>query len=302
MRALELGDLTDLASYANLRQEYRHAVIAHKKSRRMSVGDRVTLLFEDRETLRFQVQEMCFVEHIDDTDRVQDELDVYNELMPGKWELSATLFIEITDLTDIRAELDRLIGLDEQVSLRLGLGDDAEQVAADFDPKQLEEDRLSAVQYIRFQMDEAQARRFEDPTTRVAIRIEHPEYDRETELPLPVRESLAAGLRAEPKSLLAAGAARRAADPVVFEGSRVRVRKLTGSSSREHRVVEARAEESFDDALWSELVDVVRRTAEEISARHGRARIQADWDSEDGALRWQVVSVAEKSPPPPRKG
>ena len=73
----------------------------------------------------------------------------------------------------------------------------------------------------------------------------------------------------------------------------MRVRKLTGSSSREHRVVEARAKESFDDALWSELVDVVRRTAEDVSARHGRAKIQADWDSYAGALRWHVTSVED---------
>ncbi len=88
----------------------------------------------------------------------------------------------------------------------------------------------------------------------------------------------------------------------VFEGSRVRVRRLSGSSSREHRVVEARASESFDDALWNELIDTVRRAAEEVAARHGRARIQADWDSDGGAMRWHVTAVAEKSPPPPRKG
>ena len=67
-------------------------------------------------------------------------------------------------------------------------------------------------------------------------------------------------------------------------------------------MVEARASESFDDTLWSELVDAVRRAAEEVAARHGRASIQADWDSDGGAVRWHVTAVAEKSSPPPRKG
>ena len=67
-------------------------------------------------------------------------------------------------------------------------------------------------------------------------------------------------------------------------------------------MVEARASESFDDVLWSERVDAVRRAAEEVAPRHGRASIQADWGSDGGAMRWHVTAIAEKSPPPPRKG
>ena len=134
-------------------------------------------------------------------------------------------------------------------------------------------------------MDEAQARRFEDPATPAKIRIEHPGYDREAELPPPLRESLAAGPFAEPKSLLAAGAARRAADPVVFESPRVRVRRLPGSPSHGHLVVEVTAGKTLDAAVFRELLDAVRRAAEDVAARHGRARIRADWDSDAGATR-----------------
>ena len=102
---------------------------------------------------------MLFVERIDEPERVQHELDVYNELMPGARELSATLFVEITEPGRIRAELDRLIGIDEHVALVLGAGADQRALRARFDAKQLEEDRISAVQYIRFALDARRCRR-----------------------------------------------------------------------------------------------------------------------------------------------
>ena len=106
----------DLDRYEAVRPELRAAIIEHKRERRVPVGDRVTLVFEDRETLRWQVLEMARVEQIRDRDALQRELDVYNELVPGEDELSATLFVEIPDLERIRPELDRLIGQLEAVS------------------------------------------------------------------------------------------------------------------------------------------------------------------------------------------
>ena len=88
MRPLRLEEIADRETYAGLRDDYRRRVIEHKRARRLAVGERVSLLFEDRETLRFQVQEMLFVERISDPERVQDELDVYNELVPGADELA----------------------------------------------------------------------------------------------------------------------------------------------------------------------------------------------------------------------
>ena len=117
MKRLTLEDVVGLDAYDALRGAYRDAIIAHKRERRLAIGENVTLLFEDRETLRFQVQEMLWVERIADPDKIQHELDVYNELMPGEGELSATLFVEITDAERIRPELDRLISIDEHVAL-----------------------------------------------------------------------------------------------------------------------------------------------------------------------------------------
>jgi hypothetical protein len=111
MRPLQRDEIVDRERYEALRSGYREAVITHKRHRRMAVGDRVTLVFEDRETLRFQVQEMLWVERISEPEKIQHELDVYNELMPADRELSATLFLEITDPGAVRPELDRLVGI-----------------------------------------------------------------------------------------------------------------------------------------------------------------------------------------------
>ena len=114
MKPLSASDIAGLAEYEALRPAYREAVIAHKRPRRVPVGDKVTLVFEDRETLRFQIQEMLRIERTSRHQDVQHELDTYNELLPGERQLSATLFVEITDRDQIRSELDRLIGIDER--------------------------------------------------------------------------------------------------------------------------------------------------------------------------------------------
>ncbi len=142
MKPLVLEEIVDREKYAELRTSYRTAVIDYKRSRRLAVGENITLLFEDYETLRFQVQEMVWVEGIALPEKIQHEIDTYNELMPADHELSATLFIEITEAAKIRAALDRLIGVDEHVSLIVGDEHEAIEIDAQFDPKQMEEDRI----------------------------------------------------------------------------------------------------------------------------------------------------------------
>ena len=133
--------------------------------------------------------------------------------MPGDRELSATLFIEITDLAEIRPELERLVGLDEHVALSLGTGRNAEAIPARFDAKQLEQDRISAVQYIRFGLSDSQAHRFADLGVRAAIRIDHPQYRHEIEIPTPVRASLVSTLACDPEPLGPSAAMSESAGP-----------------------------------------------------------------------------------------
>jgi hypothetical protein len=233
VKPLTLRDIAPRALYAELRPAYRAEIIALKRHRRVAVGDRVTVVFENRETLRFQVQEMCRVERLDDPAAVQHEVDVYNELIPPQNGLSATLFIEIPDLDRIKAELNRLVGIDEHVALHVG----DERVPAHFDKKQMEEDRISAVQYIRFQLDAEQAAAIGDHGIPVRLAIDHPNYRYETLLAEPTRASLATDLRGDASSLLpeehlAGGVA--AGVELVEEAGRIRTLRVAAG----HWVVE----------------------------------------------------------------
>ena len=242
-------------------------MIAHKANRRVALGEHLTLLFEDRETIRWQVLEMCRVEGIRDPEGMAHELRVYNELVPGPRELSATLFIEITEPGRIRPELDRLLGIDESVSLELG----AERVPAQFDRRQLEEDRISAVHYLRFTLTPAQAAAFQDEATSAALRVDHPHYSARSVLAGEARRSLAVDLRGDPEPLHRFAARATASAPRVLV-SRGRVRAVQPAADR--IVIEAVPPAPRFAALPDDLALELLALARELSARwiaEGRA-------------------------------
>jgi len=202
VRPLGIDEIVPLDRYGPLRDAYRERVIAYKRTRRVALGERATLLFEDRETLRFQVQAMLWAERISEPAKVQAEIDVYNELMPGADELSATLFLEIVESSEIRPTLERLVGLDRHVQLVLGEGEGETLFQAHFDRRQFEDQRISAVQYLRFPLGADGTRRLADSSQRARLRVDHPHYRREEEMPPAVREALVASLAREPAALL----------------------------------------------------------------------------------------------------
>jgi hypothetical protein len=294
VRPLAADELLDLDAYEEARAAYRDAVIELKGRRRLAVGDRVSLVFENRETLRFQVQEMLRIERIRDPASVQRELDVYNELVPGAGELSATLFVEITESSRIRQELDRLVGIDEHVSLVLGAGADAEEIPARFDPKQLEEERISAVQYLKFRVPRRWLAGLADPGVRACVRIDHPNYRCEADLPAPLRESLLEDLTGEPPPLLDARAAERPRPPgeeVLRETAGLRVVRPARPLARGHLIVEARRRDvsllSAPRELRDELMEEVQRLARELADAHGGCRITLQ--AEAAPLRWHLL-------------
>lgn len=190
MKPLESSEILDLTQYEKIRDEFRARMIALKVDRRVAVGDRLSLLFENRDTVSLQVHEMIRTERLVDPEAILHELETYNELIPGEGELSATLMIEIPDAREIRPQLDRLIGIDEHVYLDVG----SESVQASFDPKQFEEDRISAVQYVRFSLGARLAAGLSDPEIEVRLRIAHPAYAAATTLSAATRQSLARDL------------------------------------------------------------------------------------------------------------
>ena len=190
MDKLTLKDVRDPRGYAPVRDEERRRVIEIKRARRVSVGPTVTLLFENRETMRFQVEEMCRAEGLDEPAKIQTELDVYNAILPDEGELAATLFIELTSEAQMTRLLDRLVGLQEHVWLVVG----GSRIKATFDPEQFAEDKLAAVQYLKFPLDDEALAALREPGTAVAVAIDHPNYRHQATLDETARRSLAADL------------------------------------------------------------------------------------------------------------
>ena len=192
MRPVDPSEILDLTAYERVRADFLRRMIEHKRPRRIGVGDKLTFIFEDRDTVIFQIQELTRAERTVDPAEIAIECRIFNELVPGRHELSATLMIEITETRQIRPELDRLVGIDEHVFMDVG----GSAVQATFDPKQREEDRISAVQYVKFPLGAELAERFADPSVAVALRVEHPQYRAVARIEGEARAALAADLKA----------------------------------------------------------------------------------------------------------
>ncbi len=175
---LTLDEISDQRAYDRERDGFRRAVIAAKKLRRVSVGPVVTLTFESRMTVRFQVQEMARAERLVTDRALQYELDVYNRLLPARGELSATLFLELVDEAALRTWLPRLVGVERSCRLRIGTG--AAMVEVTSEPEAGHESQLiraestAAVHYVRFRVDPVAAEEFE--TGPVVLAVDHPDY------------------------------------------------------------------------------------------------------------------------------
>lgn len=155
MRPLNRGDIVDIAQYEHERAALRDSVIKLKRHRRVSAGDLISLVFENRETMRFQVQEMMRVERIVLDERIQEEIDTYNQLIPGLNEVKATLLIEVTEQSEVKPVLERLQGIDRGGTTFLTVNGD--RVEGEFEGGRSSEIKLSAVHYVTFSMSPAQA-------------------------------------------------------------------------------------------------------------------------------------------------
>ena len=148
---LTIDDIADLRAYERERDEFRSHVIALKKRRRISVGPFVTFVFENRDTVRFQIQEMARAERILTDEGIETELRIYNPLVPDAGHLAATMFIELTSDADMRAWFPKLVGIETKVEFRLA---DGTVVGCTVDPDHAEqltrEDTTAAVHYIHF--------------------------------------------------------------------------------------------------------------------------------------------------------
>jgi hypothetical protein len=191
MQKLTPADLLPLDDYLRVREEMRARLRPERARRRVPVGDRVSLHFENRDTVLFQVQEMIRVEEIRDPAKLAEEVRVYNDLIAGDSELRATFFVEITDRARIRDDLDSLVGLERQ-GLWLRIGD--ERVPAEFEPGHAREDRISAVHYVRFVLSAEQRRAIAAGRVPVSVEVDHPHYGASATLSQDTRAALAEDL------------------------------------------------------------------------------------------------------------
>jgi hypothetical protein len=205
-RTLTLDDISDLRAYERDRDAYRATVIELKRRRRVPVGPIVSLVFENRETMRSQVQEMARAERMVTDEQIQKELDIYNALIPEAGELSATLFIELTAEDALRNWLPRLVGIEHAVVLGLRGGETGGEPGGEPGgevvravPEAAHEEALTrpeitaSVHYIRFALDTAQVERFASGP--VTLAVDHPEYRAESVLSEEVRAELLTDLR-----------------------------------------------------------------------------------------------------------
>ncbi len=187
MQPLTTKDLWPLPVYETVRDQFRKEVIAAKADRRVQVGPYMTFVFENRTTVKFQVQEVLRIEKISDPAQVEEEVEGFNGMLPGPGELSATLMIELTGTdAEVKAELARLFGLRDHVWLEVG----GARVQGELEPHREEPGRVSSVQYVRFKVPDAQAL-LRGPAFLV---IDHPAYGHRAGLSPAARRSLAQDL------------------------------------------------------------------------------------------------------------
>jgi hypothetical protein len=195
MTKLTLDDIADLRAYEREREAFRAHVIDLKSRRRVHVGPFVTFVFENRDTIRFQIQEMARAEKILSDEGIETELRIYNPLIPEPGHLSTTLFIELTSDEQLREWLPKLVGIERAIELRVG--PDAEAIACTVDPdhdKQLTRDEITAsVHYVGFALTPAQVESF--AAGPVVLAITHPAYPHVLELAEGTRAELLGDLR-----------------------------------------------------------------------------------------------------------
>jgi Protein of unknown function (DUF3501) len=189
MKKVVLDDILGLTAYEKVRQDCRQRIIEIKQQRRVSLGNRVSLVFENRDTIIFQIQEMLRVERITDLDKIREEIATYNQLIPESGELSATLFLEIEEQTRLREELLKFLGIEDAIYFNVG----THSVPARFETGRSKEDKISAVHYVRFHFDDHSLQAFVGGQTTELV-IDHQNYKAAVVLHPETQKSLAEDL------------------------------------------------------------------------------------------------------------
>jgi hypothetical protein len=195
MKKIEFGDILNIYEYEKVREQKRREIIETKKKRRLFVGDLVHLVFENRDTVWFQIQEMIRAERMVRDEEIQQEIDVYNELIPEKNQLSITMFIEIPDEEERKRLLPELVGIHDHLWFHIG---NKHSVRAEADERSKEDyqyGKAAVVHFLKLNLTPEQVKDFTELPVRVEIN--HPNYKAMVEMPEEVKAELVKDLQSE---------------------------------------------------------------------------------------------------------
>ena len=193
MKKISPDEILVLADYERVRERLRPLFIHEKERRRLHLGSHLTFIFENAQTAWYQIEEMIRTEKMTGRDAIQHEIDTYNELIPAAHELAATLLIEYAEPRERDAALARLVGLERHLWLKIG----EKKIAARFDDRQISDERISAVQFVRFSLEGVDAGRLLELAGKreVAVEADHPSLAARGEISGLLAASLAEDLR-----------------------------------------------------------------------------------------------------------
>jgi hypothetical protein len=193
MKKISPDEILGLDDYERVRNRLRPLFIHEKERRRLHVGSHLTFIFENAQTEWYQIEEMIRSEKMTDREAIQHEINTYNELIPAAAELVATLLIEYAEAAERDAALARLVGLENHLWLKIG----QKKIAARFDERQVADEKISAVQFVRFALDGVDTAKFLELAGRgeVSVEADHPSLAARGEISGVLAASLAEDLK-----------------------------------------------------------------------------------------------------------
>jgi hypothetical protein len=190
MEKLDRSQLYSLEKYAEVRSDFRAKVLEHKKHRFIQLGEHLRIIFEDRMTIQYQVQEMLRIEKIFEAEGIQEELDAYNPLIPDGQNLKAVIMIEYNDIEERKQALARLIGIERMVWLQVE-GHDKVVPISNEDLDRETEEKTSSVHFSRFEFTPEMISALKNGAS-LSAGVDHPEYNYAIEVDDAVRQALIA--------------------------------------------------------------------------------------------------------------
>ncbi|MFZ8861970.1 MAG: DUF3501 family protein [Thermocrinis sp.] len=195
MKKIEFGEILNIYEYEKVREQKRREIIEIKKKRRLFVGDLVHLVFENRDTVWFQIQEMIRAERMVRDEEIQQEIDIYNELIPEKNQLSITMFIEIPDEQERKRLLPQLVGIHDHLWFHIGNKHSIRAVADEKSERDYQYGKAAVVHFLKLNLTPEQVKDFAELPVRVEIN--HPNYKAMVEMPEEVKAELVKDLQSE---------------------------------------------------------------------------------------------------------